>query len=167
MANQCIELFIHNVAVLRPISQTGRMRLKSDCLHLENALKPIVPDLSVLGRSFRALRALSSLITLSSAQLVEQTSESDGILPSYVILLMLFGHGGSDADFQSPHTTVNWSIEKLIQWLTGHTSERERLELISGALQKYRNTIRKKSIAQYDPVYPLISTYLDEAFKLI
>lgn len=44
---------------------------------------------------------------------------------------------------------------------------RYRLELVTGALQKYRNIIRQKNIVQYDPVYPYISNYLEKAYKNI
>lgn len=42
-----------------------------------------------------------------------------------------------------------------------------RLELVSGALQKYRTIVRQKSIAQYDPVYPVISTFLEKFYRSI
>lgn len=40
-----------------------------------------------------------------------------------------------------------------------------RLELVTGALQKYRTIIRQRNIVQYDPVYPYISGYLDKVSK--
>lgn len=53
LAERCIELFVRNIAIIRPISSSGRNRLKSDCQHLEAALQPIAGDLTALGRSFR------------------------------------------------------------------------------------------------------------------
>lgn len=53
LAESCVELFLWNVAIIRPISSSGRQRLKSDCQHLENALNPIVGDLSAVNRIFR------------------------------------------------------------------------------------------------------------------
>uniref|UniRef100_A0A182PTN6 Conserved oligomeric Golgi complex subunit 5 n=1 Tax=Anopheles epiroticus TaxID=199890 RepID=A0A182PTN6_9DIPT len=135
LAIRCIELFVQNLATIRPISSTGRQRLKADCHHLESALKPIVPDLSSLGKSFRLLRAIASLFTATPQELVEQTTEEGGVVPPYIVLFMLFGHAGND--MASPHVTASWGNEKLLQWLESHSSERERLELITGALQKY------------------------------
>ena len=167
LASKCIELFVQNMAVLRPLSSAGRLRLKSDCGHLETVLKKIVPDLSCLGQTFRLLRAISTLITLPPEKLIEQTSDiGSGVVQPHIVLLMLFGHAGS-AELQSPHVTANWSVEKLIQWLDAHSSEREKLELITGALLKYRNVVREKNIAQYDAVYPLISSYLENALKYV
>lgn len=160
LAAHCIELFVQNVAMVRPISNTGRLRLKSDCHHLEIALKPVVADLAVLGKHFRLLRAVSSLLVLSAEELVRQTSEKGGAVPPYIVLFMLFGFAGPE--LASPHTTAGWSNEKLIHWLESHTAERDRLELITGALQKYRTVVRQKNISQYDVVYPLIVNYLQE-----
>lgn len=53
LAECCVELFVWNVAIIRPISSSGRQRLKSDCQHLENALNNLVGDLSIMSRTFR------------------------------------------------------------------------------------------------------------------
>lgn len=159
LARRCIELFVQNAALCRPISMAGRLRLKSDCHHLEQALKPIVPDLTIIGKNFRLLRALSTLLNASPEDLVKQ--EKDGAVPPYIVLFLLFGFAGSD--LASPHVTAGWSNEKLLQWLESHTAERDRLELITGALQKYRAVVRQKNISQYDVIYPLITKYLEES----
>ncbi|XP_055538166.1 conserved oligomeric Golgi complex subunit 5 [Wyeomyia smithii] len=165
LAVRCIELFVQNVAILRPISSVGRQRLRSDSHHLEVALKPIVPDLTVLGKSLRLLRAISSLLVVSAEELVQQTSERGGSVPSYIVLFMLFGYAG--ADLASPHVTAGWSNERLIQWLESHTSDAERLELITGALQRYRAIVRQKNITQYDVVYPLMTSYLEDSIRAL
>lgn len=53
LAEQCIELFVRNVAIIRPISMVGRTKLKSDCVHLETALKPLISDITSFGRPYR------------------------------------------------------------------------------------------------------------------
>lgn len=162
--NQCakdlsmkiIDLFIQNLSILRPISQKGRQLIKSDCAQLENIIQAMVTDLSVLGNSYRILRSISTLIVETPENLV---ATENNLIPPFIILFMLFGHGGDD--LISPHKAAGWSDEKLIQWLSEH-KDRDRLELIAGALQKYRTIIRKKNLSQYDPVYPLISTMLEK-----
>ncbi|EDV54840.1 conserved oligomeric Golgi complex subunit 5 [Drosophila erecta] len=165
LAKRCIELFLHNVCILRPLSSSGRQRLKQDCQHMEQALKPLCPNLAELGKPSRLLRAMSLLIVQTAEELVKQTIGEDSLVPSYIVLLLLFGHAG--ADLQSPHTTANWSNERLIEWLDGHTAEREKLELISGALQRYRDNARRKNIQQYDEVYPMMVAYFEQALKAI
>ncbi|KAG5669687.1 hypothetical protein PVAND_017570 [Polypedilum vanderplanki] len=159
LSTKTIEIFMQNLAILRPISAKGRQRMRSDCGHLETIIQNIVSDSSVLSNSYRTLRSLSSLIVETPEKLVET---ENNLIPSYIILLMLFGHGGDD--LKSPHKAAGWTDEKLINWLAEH-KERERLELISGALLKYRNHIREKNKTQYDPVYPLISKMLEECIK--
>ncbi|ETN59253.1 four way stop [Anopheles darlingi] len=165
LAIRCIELFVQNMAIIRPISFAGRQRLKADCHHLEVALKPIVSDLSTLGKSFRLLRAIASLCTVTPQELVQQTTEAGGVVPPYIVLFLLFGYAGND--MASPHVTAGWSNEKLLQWLESHTSERDRLELITGALQKYRSVVRQKNITQYDPIFPIVTSYLEHVTKHI
>ncbi|XP_059609922.1 conserved oligomeric Golgi complex subunit 5-like [Phlebotomus argentipes] len=161
LASRCIELFIRNVAILRPLSQIGRNKIRIDCQHLEVVLVAIVGDLATLGKPFRAIRAFNTILTLTPKQLSEHSMDPDNPIPSYIVLLMMFSFAGTD--LTSPNVTAGWSNEKLMQWLDGHTSNRERLELISGALHKYRNTVRQKNITQYDPVYPLIASGLEKA----
>ncbi|XP_037030879.1 conserved oligomeric Golgi complex subunit 5 [Bradysia coprophila] len=165
LAGHCIELFARNVAIIRPISVAGRNRLKNDCFHLEAAIKPMISDPSTLGKPYRLLRALSSVLVLSPEELSNQPIESGSPISPYIVLYLLFGY--ADSDLQSPHTSAGWTNEKLLQWLDGHTSDKERLELVSGALQKYRTIVRQKSIAQYDPVYPIISNFLEKFYRTI
>lgn len=40
-----------------------------------------------------------------------------------------------------------------------------RLDLIAGALQRYENIIRQKNSTNYDPVYPIMSKYLETVTK--
>lgn len=53
LAECCIELFIHNVIIIRPITPVGRQKLHADTLHLETALRPMVEDISSFGRPYR------------------------------------------------------------------------------------------------------------------
>ena len=124
MAERCIELFVRNVAIFRPISQHGRNRLKTDCHHLEATLNPIAGDLATLGRPFRLLHSLATLITMSPENLSAQTTETDGSVPPYIVLFLLFGHAGND--LTSPHTAAGWPNDKVIIWLDEHQSEKER-----------------------------------------
>ncbi|XP_063704932.1 conserved oligomeric Golgi complex subunit 5 [Culicoides brevitarsis] len=163
LAKNCIDLFITNIAVVRPLSNAGRQRLKNDCAHLEKALKPVTPDLAILGKQFRLLRSISYMITQTPENLIQNTAE-EGIVSPYLVLFLLFGHA-KQQELASPHQAADWSNERLIQWLDGHTNDKERLDLIYGALQKYRLVVQKKNIATYDPVYPIIMSYFEKVVK--
>ena len=73
---------------------------------------------------FRLLRSISTLIIQNPEELIKQDIEEESPVASYLILFLLFSYAGNE--FQSPHSAANWSNERLIQWLDGHTSERER-----------------------------------------
>lgn len=66
LAEYCVEMFLWNVAIIRPISSSGRQRLKSDCQHLENALNTLVGDLSIMSRTFRYELNISKTFSMKS-----------------------------------------------------------------------------------------------------
>lgn len=82
---------------------------------------------SFIALFHRLLRAVSSLIILPAEKLAAQSSEANGPVAPYVILLLMFAHAGPD--MASPHIAAGWSNEKIISWLDGHTLERERYML--------------------------------------
>ena len=109
----------------------GRQRLQNDCTQLENNLQIMVSDLSTLGKSYRMLRSLAQLIILPPEDLVKSAEENTLISP-YIWCFLLFGYG--DNDLISPHIAAGWSNEKLLTWLSEHDAEKDKLELISGAV---------------------------------
>lgn len=124
-------------------------------------------------------------------ELAKKSIEIDGPVSPFIVLLLMFGHAGSD--LASPHVAAGWSNEKITEWLSTHVSIRDRyyayihlnlfqskaiiqthtsvciciyrLELVTGALQKYRNVVRQKNVIKYDPIYPIISNYLENVYK--
>ncbi|KAJ8954371.1 hypothetical protein NQ318_011044 [Aromia moschata] len=131
IAVRCIELFVRHTSLLRPISQGGRLRLQSDYLHLENSLKVICPHLADLGRPYRLLKSMASLVVLSPAEIVAGQISGSSV-PHSTVLLMLFAFASSD--LSSPHQNTNWSLPKLSAWLDQHAGEEERLDLIAGRI---------------------------------
>lgn len=165
IAIRCIELFVRHTILLRPsspITEGGRQRLKADYIYLESVLKILCPNVSELGRPFKLLKAMTSLITLSPVEIISNYTEGS-VVPSSTILLLLFSHAGPE--LASPHQNTGWSLQKLSSWLDEHQSERERLDLIAGALQRYEALIRQKNSINYDPVYPLMSQFLERVIK--
>ncbi|XP_018576829.1 conserved oligomeric Golgi complex subunit 5 [Anoplophora glabripennis] len=162
IAIRCIELFVRHTSLLRPISQGGRLRLQADYLHLENSLKVICPQLSDLGRPYRLLKSVASLIALSPTEIVSGQISGSSV-PHSTILLMLFGFAGPE--LASPHQNTSWSLPKLSTWLDEHTNEEDRLDLIAGALQRYEHIVRQKNSVNYDPAYPVMSQFLETAIK--
>lgn len=163
IATNCIKTFVVNVCCLRPVSQYGRKKLQVDCKQLEIALQPLVSDISILD-CHRQLRALYTLLGLAPDKILESQSKG-GSLPYSLVMLMLFSYGGND--LPSPHICVSWSHRKMLTWLLGPSTERDRLEFIAGALQKYQAYIRQNNINKYDEVYPILLQLLDDGKKYL
>lgn len=159
IAKACIERFIQHVCNIRPISRFGRVKLQIDCKHLELALSPLVSDMSDLGEQYRQLRALCLLLDKTPPEVAKSQSEGAS-LPYYLVMMSLFSHAG--AQLLSPHACAGWNIQKLMQWLDSHKSERERLEFVAGSLQRYQNHVRQNQIATYDEVYPVLVQMLED-----
>lgn len=162
VAIRCIELLVRHSAILRPISSTGRMRLRSDYHHLEHALKVLCPSLPDLGRPYRLFKSMATLVALTPEEIV-RSQESGSVVPPSIILLLLFSFAGSQ--LASPHQNTGWSVQKLSSWLNEHVSETDRLDLIAGALQRYETLVRQKQSANYDPVYPIMCGFLEGVLK--
>ncbi|KAL1491355.1 hypothetical protein ABEB36_011963 [Hypothenemus hampei] len=162
IALRCIELLVRHSSLLRPISQGGRQRLQTDYQRLEESLKVICPYLPSLGRPYRLFKSMASLLGQTPEQIVSGQSQGSSV-PHSTILLMLFSFAGED--LASPHQNTGWSLPKLSAWLDEHPNESDRLDLIAGALQKYESLIRLTNSTNYDPVYPIMSEFLEKALK--
>lgn len=114
---------VRHVSLLRPLSQGGRVRLQVDFNHLEKALKVLCPYLADLGRPYRLLRSVATLVTQSPAEMVAGQTVGSSVPPSTVLLLM-FSHAGQE--LASPHQNTGWSLPKLSSWLDEHTLESDR-----------------------------------------
>lgn len=164
IAVRCIDLLVRHSSLLRPLSQGGRLRLQADYLHLEHSLHAICPQLPDLGRPYRLLKSMASLVTLTPEEIVAgQASHSS--VPHSTVSLLLFSFAGSE--LASPHQNTGWSLPKLSSWLDEHPNEKDRLDLIAGALQRYEGLVRQKNSVQYDPVYPVMSRFLESAVKRV
>lgn len=58
-------------------------------------------------------------------------------------------------------------MARLSQWLDNHPSERERLELISGALLRYQQNIRQQNKTTFHAIYPIMMNLLDRGFQFL
>ncbi|CAH0399594.1 unnamed protein product [Chilo suppressalis] len=162
IAIACIERFTQHVCNARPLSKFGRVKLQIDCKHLETALSPLVNDMSELGDHYRHLKALHLLLEKTPQEVAKSQSEG-ACLPYSFVMMFLFSHAGPQ--LLAPHTCAGWNIQKLMQWLDTHKNERERLEFVAGALQRYQNHVRQNQITTYDEVYPVLIQLLEEGRK--
>ncbi|XP_022824683.1 conserved oligomeric Golgi complex subunit 5 [Spodoptera litura] len=162
IARACIERFTQHICNVRPLSKFGRAKLQIDCKHLETALSPLLNDITELGDHYRQLKALHLLLEKTPQEIAKSQTEG-ACLPYSLVMMFLFSHGGHQ--LLAPHTCAGWSIQKLMQWLDSHKNERDRLEFVAGALQRYQNHVRQNQIATYDEVYPVLLQLLEDGRK--
>ncbi|XP_068622595.1 conserved oligomeric Golgi complex subunit 5 [Battus philenor] len=159
ISKACVERFIHHVCNVRPLTKFGRVKLQIDCKQLETALSPLVNDITDLGDHYRQLKALQLLLDKTPQEIAKSQCEG-ALLPYSIVLMFLFSFGGPQ--LLAPHTCAGWNIQKLMHWLDSHRNERDRLEFVAGALQRYQNHIRQNQIATYDDVYPVLLQLLED-----
>lgn len=158
VASRCIELFLNHACLVRPLGEGGRVRLAADFSQMEVAVAPLCRQTSELSRQYRMLRSLRPLLFLSVEEVLESPALGD-VIPYSLVLLSMFSRGPND--LLSPHQSANWSVSRLSQWLDGHPSERERLELMGGALQRYQQTVRQRGGTSFHAVYPVMIMLLE------
>ncbi|XP_065163267.1 conserved oligomeric Golgi complex subunit 5 [Atheta coriaria] len=157
---RCIELMVRHTSILRPISQGGRLRLQADYGYLEQSLKILCPYLTDLGRPYRLFKSMATLVTQTPQEIVDSQGSGSSV-PHSTVLFLLFSFANSE--LASPHQNTGWTIKKLSSWLDEHPLESDRLDLITGALQRYETLIRQKNQTNFDPVYPIMSNFLQTA----
>lgn len=163
IATHCVQVFVYNVCAARPITNHGRKKLRIDCKQLVTALSPFVSDLTLL-EEFQGLRVLHKLLGMTPAEILQSQINGES-LPNSLVMMLLFSF--ADASLYSPHQCAGWTHYKLVMWLCEHQSERERLEFVTGALQRYQSHITQNNISKYDDIYPILVQLLENGRKKI
>ncbi|XP_012536176.1 conserved oligomeric Golgi complex subunit 5 isoform X1 [Monomorium pharaonis] len=157
VASRCIELFVRHACLLRPLTDFGKAKLLVDFAQMEIAVMPLCRSgqMGLLEQQqYRTLRALKTLLPLSSEEMVDKIMEGQGesSVPPSLILLHLFS--GAPPELASPHQSAGWSVGRLSQWMDSHPNERDRLALCNGPLERYQLIIRQQNLPSFHPLFP-------------
>ncbi|XP_065202338.1 conserved oligomeric Golgi complex subunit 5 isoform X2 [Planococcus citri] len=163
IASRCVELFLRHVCLIRPLEAGGRQRIVEDFQKIENALSPLCPEIKIIGENYKVLRSLRPLITVTDPKQISDNALLGKTIPYSLALMFLFSY--APPEIPSPHESCNWSIARLSQWLDNHKTERERLELISGALQRYQLFVKQQNKISFHEIYPIMTELLETAYK--
>ena len=85
---------------------------------------------------------------------VAQSPALGEVLPYSLVLHLLFAR--SPPELRSPHHTASWSVSRYSTWLDDHPAERERLQLLTGALDAHVQAVRAQGGTSFADVYPVM-----------
>lgn len=151
MASRVLIFFIRHASLVRPLSESGKLRMARDMAELELAVGQNLFPVEQLGAPYRALRAFRPLIFLETSQLGSAPILQD--LPLSVILHHLYTRGPDE--LQSPLQRTKLTPLQYSLWLDSQ-GEDQIWKGIKATLDDYASRIRARGDKEFSPVYPLM-----------
>ncbi|OMO68018.1 Golgi transport complex protein [Corchorus capsularis] len=151
MASRVLIFFIRHASLVRPLSESGKLRMARDMAELELAVGQNLFPVEQLGAPYRALRAFRPLIFLETSQLGASPLLQD--LPLSVILHHLYSRGPEE--LQSPLQRNKLIHKQYSLWLDSQ-GEDQIWKGIKATLDDYAAKIRARGDKEFSPVYPLM-----------
>ncbi|KAI0495189.1 hypothetical protein KFK09_025339 [Dendrobium nobile] len=151
MASRVLLSFIRHAALIRPLSESGKLRMARDMAELELAVGQNLFPVEQLGAPYRALRAFRPMIFLETSQLQGSPLLND--LPPSVILHHLYSRGPED--LQSPMQRNKLTPLQYSLWLDSQ-GEDQVWKGIKATLDDYEIKVRSRGEKELSPVYPLM-----------
>ncbi|XP_027368996.1 conserved oligomeric Golgi complex subunit 5 [Abrus precatorius] len=151
MASRVLVFFIRHASLVRPLSESGKLRMARDMAELELAVGQNLFPVEQLGAPYRALRAFRPLIFLETSQLASSPLLQD--LPPNVILHHLYSRGPEE--LQSPLQRNKLTPLQYSLWLDSQ-GEDQIWKGIKATLDDYAVNVRSRGDKEFSPVYPLM-----------
>ncbi|KAL3638315.1 Conserved oligomeric Golgi complex subunit [Castilleja foliolosa] len=150
MACRVLVFFIRHASLVRPLSESGKLRMAKDMAELELAVSYLFP-VEQLGAPYRALRAFRPVIFLETSQLGSSPLLND--LPPSVVLHHLYSR--APEDLQSPLQRNKLTPLQYSLWMDSQ-GEDQIWKGVKATLDDYAATIRARGDKEFSPVYPLM-----------
>nr|XP_009783936.1 PREDICTED: conserved oligomeric Golgi complex subunit 5 isoform X2 [Nicotiana sylvestris] len=151
MASRVLIFFIRHASLVRPLSESGKLRLARDMAELELAVGQNLFPVEQLGAPYRALRAFRPVIFLETSQLASSPLRQD--LPPSVILHHLYSRGPEE--LQSPLQRNRLTPTQYSLWMDSQ-GEDQIWKGIKATLDDYAAKVRSRGDKEFSPVYPLM-----------
>lgn len=151
MASRVLIFFIRHASLVRPLSESGKLRMARDMAELELAVGQNLFPVEQLGAPYRALRAFRPLIFLETSQLATSPLLQD--LPLSVILHHLYSRGPDE--LQSPLQRNKLTPLQYSLWLDSQ-GEDQIWKGIKATLDDYASKVKARGDKEFSPVYPLM-----------
>ncbi|XP_055800999.1 conserved oligomeric Golgi complex subunit 5 [Solanum dulcamara] len=151
MASRVLIFFIRHASLVRPLSESGKLRLARDMAELELAVGQNLFPVEQLGAPYRALRAFRPVIFLETSQLASSPLRQD--LPPSVILHHLYSRGPEE--LQSPLQRNRLTPMQYSLWMDSQ-GEDQIWKGIKATLDDYAAKVSTRGDKEFSPVYPLM-----------
>lgn len=151
MTSRVLIFFIRHASLVRPLSESGKLRMARDMAELELAVGQNLYPVEQLGAPYRALRAFRPLIFLETSQLEASPLLHD--LPASVILHHLYSRGPEE--LQSPMQRNKLTPQQYSLWLDSQ-GEDQVWKGIKATLDDYAAKVRARGDKEFTAVYPLM-----------
>ncbi|KAJ6931038.1 oligomeric Golgi complex subunit 5-like [Populus alba x Populus x berolinensis] len=151
MASRVLIFFIRHASLVRPLSESGKLRMARDMAELELTVGQYLFPVQQLGPPYRALRAFRPLIFLETSQLGASPLLQD--LPPSVILHHLYTRGPDE--LESPLQRNRLTPLQYSLWLDSQ-AEDQIWKGIKATLDDYAAKVRSRGDKEFSPVYPLM-----------
>ncbi|KAG0451252.1 hypothetical protein HPP92_026327 [Vanilla planifolia] len=151
MASRILVFFIRHASLVRPLSESGKLRMARDMAELELAVGQNLFPVEQLGPPYRALRAFRPMMFLDTAQLWGSPLLHD--LPPSVILHHLYSRGPDE--LQSPLQRNKLTPLQYSRWLDSQ-GEDQIWKGIKVTLDDYEVKVRSRGDKDLSPVYTLM-----------
>ncbi|CAH1418946.1 unnamed protein product [Lactuca virosa] len=151
MAARVLIFFIRHASLVRPLSESGKLRMARDMAELELSVGQNLYPVEQLGAPYRALRALRPVIFLETSQLGSSPVIQD--LPPSVVLHHLYSRGPDE--LQSPMQRNKLTALQYSLWLDSQ-GEDQIWKGIKATLDDYAVGVRARGEKEFSPVYPLM-----------
>ncbi|KAK6142250.1 hypothetical protein DH2020_022598 [Rehmannia glutinosa] len=151
MASRVLIFFIRHASLVRPLSESGKLRMARDMAELELAVGQNLFPVEQLGAPYRALRAFRPVLFLETSQLGSSPLLQD--LPPSVILHHLYSRGPED--LQSPLQRNKLTPLQYSLWMDSQ-GEDQIWKGVKVTLDDYAAKVRARGDKEFSPVYPLM-----------
>lgn len=163
LGQRAIILFMRHATLVRPIGEGGKVILAADFAQMELAVTPLCRRMSELGAEYRMIRAFRPLLFMTNDAIMEHTSVGE-IIPYSTVIHFLFSR--APEEFKSPHQVMEWSLSRYSRWMDEHKSEKERLNMLRGAVENYVSSVRSKQGTEFADIYPFIINSLQKGMDM-
>lgn len=151
LASRVLLFWVRHAAMVRPLSELGKLQLISDMAELELVVGQSLFPVEQLGAPYRAFRAFKPLVFLESSEFASSPVLQE--LPPTVVLHHLYTR--APPELESPFKRMKLFPQQYSLWLDSH-GEEHAWKGIKATLDEYAAKIQARGDKEFSPIYPLM-----------